>query len=222
MRRVTIQLVVTTLITVAFVLTALSGLVLYIPGQLLPVFGLSLLTWRAIHEWSALVLTAAVVAHIVLNRRRVAEMLVRLVQPTGAPQTAAAAMPHRSQDPEPSLGGAAAASELSSRLRLNRRWFLLLAASAVAAVIAGLDLAYKGSRSPGAGPASLLENFPVLNVRVAAAVGVEGDELPSGLRPRQAQQVGHTHSLPAEMVHSPALDAVEVANAPSVATAVYT
>ena len=93
MRRLTTQLIVAALITIAFVLTALSGLVLYLPGQLLPVFGLSLLTWRAIHEWSALVLTVAVVAHIVLNRRRVGEMLARLVRPTAAPQTAASAVP---------------------------------------------------------------------------------------------------------------------------------
>lgn len=89
MRRVTTQLVVATLITVAFVLTAVSGLVLYIPGRLLPVFGISLLTWRAIHEWSALVLTAAVIAHVVLHRRRVGEMLARLARPAGAPRNAA-------------------------------------------------------------------------------------------------------------------------------------
>ena len=47
---------------------------------------------------------------------------------------------------------------------LNRRWFLVLAAGAVAALIAGLGLAHKGSRSAGSGPGSLLENFPVLNV----------------------------------------------------------
>jgi hypothetical protein len=165
MRRLTTQLVVAALTTAAFALTVVSGLVLYIPGQLLPAFGISLLTWRAIHEWSALVLTAAVVAHIVLNRRRVGEMLARLVRPTIAPQTAAAAVPRPSLDRGQDLGGqAAVASGEPPRLRLNRRWFLLLGAGAVAAVIAGLDLAHKGSRSAGSGPASPLGDFPVLNI----------------------------------------------------------
>ena len=165
MRRLSTRLVVTALITVAFVLTALSGLVLYIPGQLLPVFAISLLTWRAIHEWSALVLAAAVAVHIVLNRRRVGEMLARLVQPAATPQAAAGAVPGqslaRADDVDEKAVGA---SDPSSRLRLNRRWFLLLGAGAVAAVIAGLDLAHKGSRSAGSGPGSLFEDFPVLNI----------------------------------------------------------
>ncbi len=165
MGRLTTRVVVTALITVAFVLTALSGLVLYVPGQLLPAFGISLLTWRTIHEWSALALTTAVVVHIALNRRRVGEMLARLVQPAAPSQTAATAVPDQSPDRADDVDRqAVGASDTSSRLRLNRRWFLVLAAGAVAAVIAGLDLAHKGSRSVGSGPASLLDNFPVLNI----------------------------------------------------------
>ncbi len=165
MRRLTTQLVVTALITVAFVVTALSGLVLYMPGRLVPVFGISLLTWRAVHERSALALTAAVVAHIVLNRRRVGEMLARLVRPTAASQRAAPAAPRRPPDPavdadEQGVG----ASDPSPRLRLDRRWFLLLAAGAAAAVIAGLDLTRRGHRAARSGPAGLLEDFPVLNI----------------------------------------------------------
>jgi DMSO/TMAO reductase YedYZ molybdopterin-dependent catalytic subunit len=174
MRRLTTQLVVAAIITFALVLTALSGLVLYIPGRLLPIFGISLLTWRAVHEWSALVLTAAVVVHVVVNRRRVGEMLARLARPSAAPQTDAAAVPSRQRDPEPPLGGQVATAEQPARLRLSRRWFLLLGAGAAAVVIAGLDLAHKRPHSSGSGPASLLEDFPVLNVesgppRVAAA-----------------------------------------------------
>ena len=49
-------------------------------------------------------------------------------------------------------------------MRLNRRWFLVLGAGAVAAVIAALGLGHTGSRRSGSGPGSLLESFPVLNV----------------------------------------------------------
>ncbi len=150
MRRVTTQLVIATLITVAFVLTALSGLVLFMPGRLLPALGISLLMWRTIHEWSALVLTAAVVAHLVLQRRRAVEMVARLVRPVG---------PGRTTSPLPSRSQVAAervapASADQPRPRFNRRWFLVLAAGAVAAVIATLGLDHAGSRSA----------FPVLNV----------------------------------------------------------
>ena len=194
MRRLTTQLVVTALITVAFVLTAISGLVLYIPGQLLPVFGISLLTWRAIHEWSALVLTAAVVTHIVSNRRRVGEMLARLARPAPRPRTAAGAAPSRSRD------RAADADEqavgpfgTSPRLRLDRRWFLLLGAGAVAAVIAGLGLTHRGSRAARSGPASLLEDFPVLNIESGAPkVGAESWVLTVDGLVDSPQRLGHS------------------------------
>ena len=164
MRRVTTQIVVATLITVAFVVTALSGLVLYMPGRLLPVFGISLLDWRAVHEWSALVLTVAVVAHLVLNRQRVGEMVVRLWRPAGPRAGAPPPGPARDAD-----GDAAAASGARSRLRLNRRRFLWLSAGVVAAALAALGLDRAGSRSAGtgsaaAGPGGQLKGFPVLDV----------------------------------------------------------
>jgi DMSO/TMAO reductase YedYZ molybdopterin-dependent catalytic subunit len=173
-RRITTQLVVATLITAAFVATALSGLVLYMPGRLLPVFGASLLEWRAVHEWSALVLTVAVVAHIALNRRRVGQLIVGVWRPAGPPPATPA--PRRAQDaPAPAPGSSrdtaddleepgAATSGAQPRMRLNRRWFLILGAGAVATVAAALGLARSSSHRAGSGPGSLLENFPVLNV----------------------------------------------------------
>jgi DMSO/TMAO reductase YedYZ molybdopterin-dependent catalytic subunit len=166
MRRVTTQIVVATLITVAFVVTALSGLVLYMPGRLLPVFGISLLDWRAVHEWSALALTVAVAAHLVLNRRRVGEMVVRLWRPAGPRVGAPAPAPGPARDAD---GDAAAASGARSRLRLNRRRFLWLSAGVVAAALAALGLDRAGSRSAGsgsaaAGPGGQLKGFPVLDV----------------------------------------------------------
>ena len=88
MKRVTIRLVVATTVMVAFVITALSGLVVYRPVQLLPAFGMSLLTWRSIHDWGALVLTAAVIVHLVLHRRRVGQMIAGLARPERSPQSA--------------------------------------------------------------------------------------------------------------------------------------
>ena len=66
--------VIVALIAASFLLTVVSGLVLAFPGRLLPFFGIALLTWRSVHEWSALAFTAAVVAHLVLNRSRIVEL----------------------------------------------------------------------------------------------------------------------------------------------------
>ena len=86
MRGITTRLVVATIVAVAFVVTAFSGLVLYRPVQLLPAFGISLLTWRSIHDWGALVLTTAVVVHLVLHRRRIGQMIAGLARPARSPQ----------------------------------------------------------------------------------------------------------------------------------------
>ena len=150
MRRITTRLVVATTIVVAFVLTAVSGLVLYVPGRLLPAFGISLLTWRSIHEWSALVLTVAVAVHLVLHRRRVGEMVARLARPAPPPRTAATSA-GPSQDraelvtpmsPEPPPGSGrgqpAEDSRESRHLRMTRRRFLI----GFGALLAGFALVF--------------------------------------------------------------------------------
>ena len=160
-------------ITVAFLATTLSGLVLSYPQSLIPVFGISLLEWRAIHKWSALVLTGAVIVHLVLQRRRLGALIARLWQPAEprqavSPRQAAslpADQPSQARSDNPESQVTAAPDEQRTRLRLNRRWFLLLAAGALAAMIAALGLDRGGARPRGgSGPASLLDNFPVLNV----------------------------------------------------------
>jgi DMSO/TMAO reductase YedYZ molybdopterin-dependent catalytic subunit len=154
MRRVTTRLVLTALITVAFVLTAASGLVLYVPGRV-PTLGISLLGWRTIHNWSALVLTAAVAAHVVYNRRRLGEMLARSVRSPRRPQPAAVPAPRRPQDPgQDSDGRAAAASGASPGARLNRRSFL----------VAALGLQRGLWRRIASATSGLAGGFPVLNV----------------------------------------------------------
>jgi hypothetical protein len=146
--------------------TAVSGLVLSFPASLVPVFGVSLLEWRTVHKWGALVLTAAVVAHLVANRRRLGDLIVRLWRPAGPPQATPVPVPGRSQDSTEVLEKQVpAAPDEQQRLRLNRRWFLLLAGGALAALIAALGLDRGGAhRRTASGPAGLLENFPVLNV----------------------------------------------------------
>jgi hypothetical protein len=197
--RGTARLFVVLAITVAFLVTAVSGLVLYMPGRLLPVFHVSLLDWRSIHDWSALVLTAAVVLHVALNRRRVVEMLSNLMRPAGSPRATSPAAPGQADATPHDLGtGVEATPDLDPetqmtpaaerRPRFTRRRFLVLAAGAVAAAIAALSLDRGGSRSAGggAGPsgeALRLENFPVLNVEkgppegAAAAWVIEVDGL---------------------------------------------
>jgi len=72
----------------AFLVTAVSGLVLTVPQALIPFFGIPLLEWRTVHKWSALVLTAALVVHLVANRRRSARWSARLRRPAGPPRSA--------------------------------------------------------------------------------------------------------------------------------------
>ena len=156
----------------AFLVTAVSGLVLTYPQALIPFFGIPLLEWRTVHKWSALVLTAALVVHLVANRRRLGEMVARLRRPAGPPRSAR--LP-QSAPLQADAGPQDATEEPEERvpdltdgrqgLRFSRRWFLLLVAGAVAALIAalGLDRGAVGRRS-GSGPAGLLESFPVLNV----------------------------------------------------------
>jgi hypothetical protein len=153
-------------VTIAVLATVVSGLVLSYPESLIPVFGVSLLEWRTIHKWSALVLAVAVVAHLVANRRRLGAMIVRLWRPAGPPEAAPRPADARPQDvTEVTEERDPAEPDEQPRLRLNRRWFLLLAAGALAAVIAALGLDRGGARRRGgSGPAGLLDNFPVLNV----------------------------------------------------------
>ena len=146
MRRVTVQLVTVVVAAVAFVATTVSGLVLFAPGRLLPVLGSSLHEWRAIHEWGAVVLAAAVVVHVVVHRRRFAQLLDALWRPAESPRARVAAAAPRERS-----------------MRLNRRWFMFLSAGAVVAALAALGLKFGTSRRGGSG-SGLLADFPVLDV----------------------------------------------------------
>ena len=124
MRRITARLVVASTVMAAFVVTALSGLVLYRPVRLLPAFGISLLTWHSIHDWGALVLTAAVVVHLILHRRRVGQMIAGLARPARPAQSAPSPMVGPMRDSAEGVTPASADSE-ARRLRVTRRRFLI-------------------------------------------------------------------------------------------------
>jgi len=169
MRRGTLQLVVAVAATVAFLVSALSGVVIYAPGRLLPVVGHSLSQWRTVHLWSALVLTAAVATHVAVNRRSVGRLLAGLVRPAQPARGEASATEVGAQVDDVAAGPAsdaapavAPAAADDSRLRVSRRWFLWLAAGAAAVVAAGFGLERHGGRR--AGGAGALAGFPVLNV----------------------------------------------------------
>ena len=172
MKRVTIRLVVATTVMVAFVITALSGLVVYRPVQLLPAFGISLLTWRSIHDWGALVLTAAVIVHLVLHRRRVGQMISGLVRPERSPQPAqSAAAPGVGQPHDSAEGVTPASADLEPRrLRVTRKRFLI-GFGALLAVLAGafvvVEALFRGGgarRTVANGGIPGIASFPVLNI----------------------------------------------------------
>ena len=144
-------------------MTAVSGLVLAFPAKLLPVFGTSLLAWRSLHEWSALAFTAAVVAHLVLNRSRIAELFVIRGRSSGRPAIAAPSPGQTSLAAEPETAPRETPTA-ERRLRVSRRRFLLVAAGALAALIAAVSLDRGKPQRASPTPAGQLDNFPVLNI----------------------------------------------------------
>ena len=170
MRGITTRLVVAATVVVAFVITALSGLVVYRPVQLLPAFGISLLTWRSIHDWGALVLTAAVIVHLILHRRRVGQMIAGLARPPRPPQNAPSPPVALPQQSAQSVAPASAEPE-ARHLRVTRRRFLIGFGALLAGfagffvVIEGLFRGGGGARRTAAsGGIPGVSSFPGLNV----------------------------------------------------------
>jgi hypothetical protein len=164
-KRSTVQLAVSLAIIVAFLVTALSGLVLMYPGALLQLVRGTLLGWRSLHDWGALMLTVAVLGHVVLNRRRIGEMMARLWRPASSPTAAPAPPPAHSLESAAQPGASVSSPpDPASRLHLTRRRFLLLAGGALAALLAILGLKRLGSPGGGSGAGGGIAGFPVLNV----------------------------------------------------------
>ena len=143
-------------------LTVVSGLVLAFPGRLLPVFGIALLTWRSVHEWSALAFTAAVVVHLVLNRSRIVELFGVRKWSVERPAIVAPSPEQTALTGKPETAPGDPAAE--RHLRMSRRRFLLVAGGALAALIAFVSLDRGRSRGSASHTANQLDNFPVLNI----------------------------------------------------------
>ena len=168
MKKTTTRLFVVITVMVSFVVTALSGLVLYVPGRLLPAFGVSLLTWRAVHEWGAVVLTVSVAAHLILHRRSLGQMIVGPARAPRSPQAAPSVS--RARDSAEGVAPTSAEAE-PRRLRVTRRRFLigfgaLLAGFAgVFVVVEALFRGGGGARGVAASSGTPgITTFPTLNI----------------------------------------------------------
>jgi DMSO/TMAO reductase YedYZ molybdopterin-dependent catalytic subunit len=183
MRGITIRLVVASIVAGAFVVTALSGVVLYRPVRLLPAFGISLLTWRPIHDWGALVLTAAVIVHLILHRRRVGQMIAGLARPARSPQITAAPVvggPQESARAAPPEPTTSEAHPEARHLRVTRRRFLIgfgaLLAGFAGAFVA-VEALFRGGggarRTAASGRVPGSSSFPTLEVEAVPHVPPE-------------------------------------------------
>lgn len=118
--RALVNFVVDTAIAVAFVVSAVSGLVFLLPAEWLTrsassttALGVEYASWRTLHDWTAVIMIAGVTLHTVLHWRWVTTMLRRLAggrRAQAAPAGAAAV-------PAPSASRASAAHAASSPAR---------------------------------------------------------------------------------------------------------
>jgi DMSO/TMAO reductase YedYZ molybdopterin-dependent catalytic subunit len=179
MRANTTRLVVAIVVAAAFTVTAVSGLILYAPVRLLPAFGISLLTWRSIHDWGALVLTVAVIVHLILHRRRVGQMIAGLARPARPPRSAAA--PAVAPAPDPAEAVAPASAEPEARhLHVTRRRFLIgfgALLAGFAGVFVVVEALFRGGgaarRTAASGGVPGILSFPTLEVETVPHVPPE-------------------------------------------------
>ncbi len=129
MNKATLNYWVDVSIGVAFVLSAVTGLVFLLPanfasGSSLGVLGISYRLWSEVHTWSSVVMIVGVVAHLALHWKWVVMMTKRMLLPKGArPETVA----------------------LASGAKVNRRRFLYLGLTMViAGVVAACHKAVDG------------------------------------------------------------------------------
>jgi len=133
-------------IGVAFLLSAISGLVFLLPAGLgsgSGILGLSYQAWDVLHIWSSLAMIAGVLVHLVLHRRWIVTMTGRMLS-----KPARASRPARVETvPE-------VVWIESDRKTMNRRDFLRLSGVAVAGIGLGV-LGYRAIRI--AGPADVVQ-----------------------------------------------------------------
>jgi hypothetical protein len=160
-RRTSVRIVVAVM-SISFLLTLLSGLVVYAPGTFLPVFGISFAVWRTIHLWSAVALTVTLAAHLTANGNRLTQLFRSSAAPAPEPAT---------QDPAPESQSVVA---VPHHHLLSRRRFLILLGAGAATVlgVVGLD---RFGPPPRQGSKDPLSGFAVLNVEVGAPAVAAAD-----------------------------------------------
>ena len=113
-------------IGIAFVASAISGLVFLLPGEpASSVLGISYRAWNGLHTWSSLVMIAGVGAHLALHWKWMVSMTKQVLTTKDQRRV-------EGQDPSPAASGATEGS-------MSRRAFLQL--GGIAAVTTGLVVA---------------------------------------------------------------------------------
>ncbi len=155
-KRSLINFIVDAAIAVAFVVSALSGLVFLVPagwlsfsGASTSALGVEFATWRTVHDWMALIMIAGVVLHAALHWKWVTSMVRRLAgggraqarpaasPATGTEWTPAATTPAVSTPAMSTPAMSTPASSAGGRRGLTRSAFLKRAGAVGAAALAG-------------------------------------------------------------------------------------
>jgi NAD-dependent dihydropyrimidine dehydrogenase PreA subunit len=156
-KRALVNFVVDSAIAVAFVISAVSGLVFLVPagwltltGSSASALGIEYATWRTLHDWTAVIMIVGVVLHTALHWKWVTMMVKRLsgggrAQARPAARTARAAAPAPVSDaaiaPQAPIAAAEAASaplaSSTRRGKLTRNAFLKRAGAVGVAALAG-------------------------------------------------------------------------------------
>ena len=160
MKRARINYLVDVGIGIAGLLSALSGLIFLLPGDLSTgILGVSYQVWNSLHTWSSLAAIAGVGAHTVLHWKWIVAMTKQMFSPL---------MPQRASEGVPEVAHVEATSG-----GLSRRAFLVL--SGATALFAGAVVAGFKAISPSTAGASLTSS------QLAATDQGSGVACPRGL-----------------------------------------
>jgi hypothetical protein len=158
----------------AGIVSALSGLVFLLPGDLTAgVLGISYQAWNAIHTWSSLAAIAGVGAHMALHWRWMVAMTKQTLSSTSRPGVA-----------QPGSGLAYDGPEGRS---LSRRAFLAFGGAATAAIfaaIAGYKAILDASRAEASGSSESSDQLATTQQEsgIACPFGVVNDPYPGRCR----------------------------------------
>ncbi|MGO8683931.1 MAG: 4Fe-4S binding protein [Thermoleophilia bacterium] len=176
MKRSTLNFILDSVIAIAFLICAVSGILFLLPASWLTIagasrpnlLGVSYTLWRTLHDWSGVAMSLGIVVHLTWHYRWVKGMVRRFAN-GGAPARNRAETPRRESAPAtaPAAGRLIAASRSATPVagdaasstyashdrerRYTRRSFLTgTAVAGVAAVIGGVSLLSRSSSSlPG-------------------------------------------------------------------------